>query len=91
MRICSIAYFLDPGWPLDGQRLARAGEFAKDAQTVFEQTGYEVQTLRLATVPFPRLLRGLGPAQVIQAARRSGPGRFQARGLQRVVHTTAGG
>ncbi len=56
MRIRSITYFCDPGWPLDGKRLQAAGAFLTQARAGYEAAGYEVQTTRLATKPFPRLL-----------------------------------
>ena len=56
MKIRSITYFLNPGWPLDEAALQLAGEFIKAAQPTYEQAGYEVQTVRLATTPFPTLL-----------------------------------
>lgn len=70
MRIRSITYFLDPGWPLDSGRLKAAGEFAGAAKPAFEQAGYEVQTLRLATIPFPRLFEDLNTEQSVAAARQ---------------------
>jgi uncharacterized protein (UPF0210 family) len=57
MKIRSITYFCDPGWPLDEKILRLAGAFAAEAKAEFEQAGYEVQTTRLATVPFPQLLK----------------------------------
>jgi len=56
MKIRSITYFCNPGWPLDGEALRRAGEFIAEASLAFEAAGYEVQTLRLATIPFPHVL-----------------------------------
>ncbi|MEW5829850.1 MAG: DUF711 family protein [Chloroflexota bacterium] len=56
MKIRSITYFLNPNWPLDGKKLRQAGEFLTEAREAFESSGYEVQTTRLATVPFPHLL-----------------------------------
>ena len=56
MKIRSITYFCNPGWPLDEKRLRLAGEFLKDARSAFEGADYEVQTTRLATIPFPLLL-----------------------------------
>jgi uncharacterized protein (UPF0210 family) len=56
MNIRSITYFYNPGWPLDRGRLRQAGEFIADARPAFETAGYPVQTARLASVPFPRLL-----------------------------------
>ncbi len=56
MKIRSITYFFNPGWPPDEKRWRQAGRFLRDAQAAFTQAGYEVQTLRLATIPFARLL-----------------------------------
>lgn len=56
MKIRSITYFCDPGWPLDEKKLRLAAEFLKDAKSAFEAADYEVQTTRLATIPFPHLL-----------------------------------
>lgn len=70
MRIRSITYFINPGWPLDEARLAEAGRFAEAARPAFEQAGYPVQTLRLATIPFPRLLHGLDDEAVVKAAQQ---------------------
>jgi uncharacterized protein (UPF0210 family) len=56
MKVRSITYFCNPGWPLDEKKLQAAGEFLAEAKAAYEATGYEVQTTRLATVPFPQLL-----------------------------------
>ncbi|HET7145112.1 MAG TPA: DUF711 family protein [Anaerolineales bacterium] len=58
MKIRSITYFLNPKYPLDENALRKAGEFLAQAKSAYEAAGYEVQTTRLATVPFPRLLAG---------------------------------
>jgi uncharacterized protein len=58
MKIRSITYFLNPGWPLDESKLRAAGEFLAKAKSAYEDAGYEVQTTRLATIPFPTLLNG---------------------------------
>lgn len=58
MKIRSITYFLNPGWPLDESRLYKAGEFLKRATAAYTSAGYEVQTTRLATTPFPGILNG---------------------------------
>jgi uncharacterized protein (UPF0210 family) len=58
MKIRSITYFLNPGWPLDENRLRTAGDFIARARSVYEAAGYEVQTTRLATIPFPILIKG---------------------------------
>lgn len=56
MKIRSITYFFNPGWPLDENRLKSAGRFLAEAKSAFETEGYEVQTTRLATVPFSQLV-----------------------------------
>ena len=56
MKIRSITYFFNPGWPLDENKFESAGRFLAEAKSAFEAAGYEVQTTRLATVPFPQLL-----------------------------------
>ncbi len=58
MKIRSITYFCNPGWPLDEKVLRAAGEFLTKARSAYEAAGYEVQTARLATIPFPHLLKG---------------------------------
>ena len=56
MKIRTITYFLDPDWPINNNALQKAGEFNAAAHTAFEALGYEIQTSRLATIPFPYLL-----------------------------------
>jgi uncharacterized protein (UPF0210 family) len=56
MKIRSITYFCNPGWPLDEKKLQAAGEFLAEAKAAYEASGYEVQTTRLATVPFLQIL-----------------------------------
>lgn len=62
MKIRSITYFCNPGWPLDEAVLQQAGTFIQAARSAFEAAGYEVQTVRLAAPPFP-LLMGLPDRQ----------------------------
>lgn len=56
MKIRSITYFCNPKYPLDEKVLQQAGQFLSQAKSAYEAAGYEVQTVRLATVPFPQLL-----------------------------------
>jgi len=58
MKIRSITYFLNPGWPLDETKLQAAGNYLREAKSAFQAEGYEVQTTRMATIPFPTLLKG---------------------------------
>ena len=68
MKIRSITAFVNPGstpekWELDG--VAKAVEQAKAA---FEAAGYEVQTTRLATIPFPELLKKIDESSAVAFA-----------------------
>lgn len=56
MKIRSITYFCNPQYPLDEKVLQKAGTFLSEARSAYEAAGYQVQTVRLATVPFPQLL-----------------------------------
>ncbi len=69
MKIRSITYFCNPGWPLDEEVLSRAGGFSAAARQAFEAAGYEVQTARLAAVPFPALVSRSGDQGLVDLAR----------------------
>ncbi len=56
MKIRSITYFTNPGWPLQAAAFKQASEFLTAARPGFESAGYGVDTTRLASVPFSRLL-----------------------------------
>lgn len=56
MKIRSITYFCNPKYPVEENVLRKAGKFLAEAKSAYEAAGYEVQTIRLATIPFPRLL-----------------------------------
>lgn len=56
MKIRSITYFCNPKYPLDEKVIQKAGAFLDEAKSAYEAAGYEVQTTRSATIPFPKLL-----------------------------------
>lgn len=56
MRIRSITYFCNPGFPLDDKKIQAAGKFLAEAKAAYEAAGFEVQTMRLATVPFMQMV-----------------------------------
>ena len=58
MKIRSITYFCNPKYPLDEKSIQMAGEFLVQARSTYEAAGYEVQTTRIATVSFAKLLSG---------------------------------
>jgi uncharacterized protein (UPF0210 family) len=56
MRIRSITYFLNPGSPPYENAFKAAKEFIDVARPEYSRAGIEVQTARLATVPFSRFI-----------------------------------
>ena len=56
MKIRSITYFCNPKFPLEEKILHDAGSFLSKAKAAYEVAGYEVQTVRVATVSFASLL-----------------------------------
>ncbi|MFH1446434.1 MAG: DUF711 family protein, partial [Chloroflexota bacterium] len=56
MEIRSITFFCNPHYPINTLVLQKAGTFIRHARSVYEQDGYRVQTVRLATLPFPSYL-----------------------------------
>jgi len=68
MKIRSITTFLNPEWPINDDLLQKAGEFITSLRPAYEQAGYEVQTVRLASIPFPQLFLHSESAEAIQLA-----------------------
>lgn len=66
MKIRSITFFLNPGWPLNESVISHAEAFIKDARSTFQSAGFDVQTTRLATVPFPYLIKSEPLDQVME-------------------------
>ena len=67
MKIRSITSFLNPEYPLNQEKLKQAGEFNQQAQDAYTEAGYEIQTTRIATIPFPWLFKGLEGKDLIAA------------------------
>ncbi len=65
MKIRSITVFCQPGYPPNRLLLQQLGIFAGHARTLYEQAGYEVESLRLATPPFASFL---SPEKLVEAA-----------------------
>jgi uncharacterized protein (UPF0210 family) len=80
MRIRSVTIGTDVSYPLDRGRFRAFGRFLARARALFEDAGFEVQTVRLATQPFPEVLRDAGPAAAVPFAREL-EGLCQAHGI----------
>lgn len=68
MNIRSITYFDNPQAPFQERVLERAEAFIAQARPAFEGAGYEVQTARFATPPFPTYLDTLDIGHLISYA-----------------------
>jgi uncharacterized protein (UPF0210 family) len=68
MQIRSITCFIDPSYPFNQKILKAAGAFLQVARPVFTRSGYAVQSMRLATVPFPELSARLKSGRLAELA-----------------------
>jgi len=66
MKIRSITYFTETGFPFDDSRIAQAGKFLGEAKKTFQGEGFEVQTTRLALQP---LAKTFGSAPIKEAVK----------------------
>lgn len=69
MKIRSITYFTNPSYPISETPLKSAEEFLHLALPAFTEVGYEVESTRLASPPFPGLLAGASPGELPALAR----------------------
>ncbi len=68
MKIRSVTCFYNPKSRHPDLDLQQVGALAKEAVQRFQTRGFEVQTTRLATTPFPLFLDPTKPAEAIQIA-----------------------
>ncbi len=68
MKIRSVTYFDDPGFPLKDEFVQRADLFFRQAKHRFQSQDYEVQTTRFASPPFSLFLKGLSTSELIAYA-----------------------
>ncbi len=59
MKIRSITCFIQPSYPVQAEAIQRSGQFIAQARPALEAAGFQVQTARLATTPFPDLLSAI--------------------------------
>jgi len=69
MRIRSVTIGANVSYPVEAGPFRAFGQFATQARALFEGAGLEVQTVRLATQPFPEVLRNEGPSGALPFAR----------------------
>ena len=68
MKIRSITYFAEPGYPFDESRLASGGTFMVEARRAFEDAGFEVQSTRLALPPLGKTFGRASSAAAVKYA-----------------------
>jgi uncharacterized protein (UPF0210 family) len=66
MKIRSLTYFDHPGDKVDDQFLNRCRRFQEGIQERLPELGFEVQTTRFASPPFPQYLNSLNTAQQVE-------------------------
>ncbi len=64
-KIRTVTAFLNLDRSQYQQQIADAVQMLRRAKTIFESRGYEVETLRIATQPFPEYTKGLSSQQSI--------------------------
>ena len=67
MKIRSITVFCQPGFPVNRLLLQQVGIFANHALKLFQDNGFEVQSLRLATPPFEQFIAPVDLAMAAQS------------------------
>jgi hypothetical protein len=70
MIVRAITGFLDPGWPLQPERIASLAGGLGAVRSALNEAGYEVQTLRLATPPPSEMNKPVPPADRPELARQ---------------------
>jgi hypothetical protein len=64
-KIRAITAFINLDRAQYKEQVADALKMLKRAQTIFESRGYQVQTIRIATQPFPEYTKGLTTEQAV--------------------------
>ncbi|HOZ37953.1 MAG TPA: DUF711 family protein [Anaerolineaceae bacterium] len=67
MKIRSITVFCEPGYPVNRLLLQQVGIFATHARKLYEEAGFEVQSLRLATPPFGQFVAPIDLPDAVQS------------------------
>lgn len=70
MNIRALTGFVDPAWPVDRKRIALLAACLIQMRQALTDTGYTVQTLRMATPPPKEIARPVAPAERVELARQ---------------------
>src|SRR5437016_1595945 len=64
-KIRAVTAFVNLDWRNYQRQIADTLNMLHRAQTIFESRGYQVQTIRIATQPFPEYIQGLNTEQSV--------------------------
>jgi uncharacterized protein len=64
-KIRAVTAFVNLDWRDYQRQIADTLKMLHRAQTIFESRGYQVQTIRIATQPFPEYIQGMNTAQAV--------------------------
>lgn len=70
MNIRAVTAFVDPGWPIDSDRIEGAGQAIQALREALSDAGYEIQSLRLATPPPSKVDGSISPSKRPEYAQR---------------------
>lgn len=70
MIVRSLTGFVDPGWPVEPERLDSLANSLSQARDALQEANYEVQSLRLATPPPSEMGRAVPPQERAEFAQR---------------------
>lgn len=70
MKIRALTYFYDPNLIEHANAMQQAAEHAGSLRHVIQTVGYEIETVRIATTPFPTWLSLDKPGEVVEAVQR---------------------
>jgi uncharacterized protein (UPF0210 family) len=70
MIVRSLTGFVDPGWPVEPERLDSLANNLNQARDALQEANYEVQSLRLATPPPSEMGRAVPPHERAEFAQR---------------------
>ena len=68
MSVRALTGFIDPGWPVDPDRMGTMAEALQACRQAVEMAGYEAQTLRLATPPPSEMDEPVSPPERAELA-----------------------
>ncbi|MEE9323420.1 MAG: DUF711 family protein, partial [Candidatus Aenigmarchaeota archaeon] len=66
MKIRTITTGINLSHPIEESKIKKTAEFNLRARKAFEGEGYEVQSTRISTQPWPEYLGKLNPKQIIE-------------------------